>query len=180
MPLSLDLASGIYAGHAPQSVRTLANLVELFAHPEGIGADRLSESVYEIHGSPAEIEGPAQLLHATTVLYPGQVNGEYFMTRGHFHTKPERGEFMLTLEGEGLAVLMDRDGETWTEPMMKGSVHDIDGHHAHRVVNTGDKPLVFLVVWMSDCGHDYSSIRERGFGKRFFAGEDGVSVVANS
>ena len=88
------------------------------------------------------------------------------MTRGHFHTDPLRGELMFTLRGTGEALLMDRDGKTWTEPMSPGSVHDIDGRYAHRVVNTGEVPLIFLVTWMSDCGHDYESIREKGFGLR--------------
>lgn len=121
---------------------------------------------YETHGCPGEVEGPPRLLYATTVLQPGDIEGEYFMTRGHFHTNPERGELMLTLSGKGALILMDRDRRTWMEPMEPGSTHDIDGRYAHRVANTGDEPLVFFVAWMSDCGHDYESIREHGFGKR--------------
>lgn len=50
--------------------------------------------------------------------------------------------------------------------MKPGSVHYIPGKVAHRVVNTGDEPLVFLASWPSDAGHDYASIRTSGFGKR--------------
>jgi glucose-6-phosphate isomerase len=160
------MLTGVYTGAPPQSVRRLGELAELFASPEAITTERRDEAVYEIHGPLADPNDPPRLLHATTVLYPGDVAGEYFMTRGHFHTNPERGEFMLTLSGEGALLLMDRSGSAWSEPMEQGSVHDIDGRHAHRVVNTGDGPLIFLVVWMSDCGHDYESIRERGFGQR--------------
>lgn len=73
---------------------------------------------------------------------------------------------MWTLKGKGALILMNRDRETWIEPMEPGSTHDIDGRFAHRVANTGDEPLVFLVAWMSDCGHDYESIRVQGFGQR--------------
>ena len=166
MSLSLDFATGLYAGQALQSVRRLSDIAELFEHSSLIGPLRKDEVVYEIHGSPAEVDGPGRLLHATTILYPGHVGGECFMTRGHFHTDPLRGELMFTLRGTGEALLMDRDGKTWTEPMSPGSVHDIDGRYAHRVVNTGEVPLIFLVTWMSDCGHDYESIREKGFGLR--------------
>lgn len=169
MSLKLDFSSGIYADRPPQSVRRLRDIAELFAHREAIGPNRADEVVNEIHGSPAEVEGPGRLLHATTILHPGTVEGEYFMTRGHFHTDPNRGELMFNLSGKGEALLMDRDGKSWTEPMTPGSVHDIDGRHAHRVVNTGTEPLIFLVTWMSDCGHDYESIREKGFGMRLFA-----------
>jgi glucose-6-phosphate isomerase len=160
----LDLKTGITDGSEPHSVRTLAELAPIFATP--VDPERGEETVYEIYGLPSEVEGPARLLYATTILHPGHVDGEFFMTRGHFHTDPTRGEFMVTLNGQGSLILMDREGKTWTEGMKTGSVHDIDGHHAHRVANTGPEPLVFLVVWMSDCGHDYESIRERGFGIR--------------
>lgn len=159
----LNFDTGRFSNQEPQSRRTLRDLQGIFENP----VDEVDRLVYEVHGCPSEVEGPARLLYATTILYPGDVQGEYFMTRGHFHTDPNRGELVFTLKGSGLLVLMDRNRETWTEAMSLGSTHDIDGRHAHRVVNTGHEPLIFLVAWMSDCGHDYESIRERGFGKRF-------------
>lgn len=122
-----------------------------------------SRVVYRTYGMSGDLETP-ELLYATTVLEPGEVNGECFMTRGHFHVKPERGEWMLTLRGAGSLVLRDRNGSAWTEPMGPGSVHLIDGRHAHRVANTGDEPLVFVVTWLADCGHDYDAILCEGFG----------------
>jgi glucose-6-phosphate isomerase, archaeal len=170
--MNLDLRSGVFEGREPLSVRTLGELAPIFADSDSVkGASQTI--VYRIYGESVEAEGPARLLYATTVLEPGQVSGEYFMTRGHFHTLPDRGEFMLTLEGEGALILMTRDRETWLEPMHRRTVHDIDGRHAHRVSNTGSVPLVFLVVWMSDCGHDYESIRAEGFSKRLMSSPDG-------
>lgn len=160
--LILDFQTGIFHGHPAQSRRTLGELAPIFAHP----IDDPDQVVYETHGCPGEVEGEPRLLYATTILQPGTVGGEYYMTRGHFHSKPERGELMWTLRGQGALILMDRNRETWMEKMTVGSTHDIDGRHAHRVANTGDEPLVFLVAWMSDCGHEYESIRELGFGKR--------------
>jgi glucose-6-phosphate isomerase len=167
--MHLDFSTGSFLGEPPQSVKTLGELASLFR--DRMMAERMDAStvVYEIHGCPAEAEGRPRLLYATTVLHPGIVSGEFFMTRGHFHTNPERGEFMMTCEGEGVLLLMDRERNTWSERMEKGSVHDIDGRYAHRVVNTGSESLVFLVVWMSDCGHEYDSIMESGFGKAVVA-----------
>lgn len=159
----LDLATGRFAGQEPTSRRTVGELAGIFESIEGEDPGRV---VYETYGCPAEIEGPPQLLFATTVLYPGAVNGEYPMTRGHFHTDPSRGEFMAVLEGEGKLLLMERDRTTWAVPLTKGTVVNIDGRHAHRVANTGSVPLVFLVAWMSDCGHDYGTILSEGFGLR--------------
>jgi glucose-6-phosphate isomerase, archaeal len=158
----LNFDMGTFGDSPAQSRRTLGNLAEIFAGK----IDEPARVVYETFGCPGEVEGPARLLYATTVLQPGDVEGEFFMTRGHFHTNPERGELMFTLRGTGALLLMDREGKTWTESMEPGSTHDIDGHHAHRVVNTGDQSLIFLVAWMSDCGHDYESIKQTGFGTR--------------
>lgn len=163
----LNFMTGGLVDQMPVSVRTLGNLAEVFdTKPD---PDRADEVVYRIYGDASEDQQHGQLLYATTVLEPGEVNGEFFMTRGHFHVKPERGEFMLTLSGSGLLVLMDRERSQSTEPMRAGSIHNIDGRYAHRVVNTGTEPLTFLVVWMSDCGHDYDSIRETGFAARIWA-----------
>ena len=152
-------------GSKPSSVRTLDQMEGVFATTVGTGSD----VVYEIYGTAGEVEGPPKLHYATTVLHPGQVGGEFFMTRGHFHTNPERGELVFTLSGEGALILMDRDRKTWMETMSNGSIHDINGAHAHRVANSGDSPLIFLVAWMSDCGHDYESIKTDGFSRRLFA-----------
>lgn len=174
----LDFSSGVFEGQAPQSARALGELGPIFRDQGALPAMDPAEAVYATYGCPGEVEGEPSLLYATTVLQPGRVGDEFYMTRGHFHTKPERGEFMVTLRGAGALILMDRQDETWMEPMKPGSVHDIDGRYAHRVANTGSEPLVFLVVWMSDCGHDYESIRERGFGKILVAGLNGPELVA--
>lgn len=174
VPEILDLTTGTFAGRAAQSRRTLSEIRSIFVTPPAIDRDDL---VYETHGMPAEIEGDAKLLYATTILQPGDVEGEFFMTRGHFHTRPDRGELMFTLRGEGALILMDRDRNTWLEPMTPGSTHDIDGRFAHRVANTGDTPLVFLVAWMSDCGHDYESIKADGFGKILVSTATGPQLI---
>jgi glucose-6-phosphate isomerase len=90
------------------------------------------------------------------------------MTRGHFHLDSTRGEVCLCLRGEGLLLLMDQDRKTNSQPMTPGSIHLINGKLAHRVVNTGQEPLIFYCTWMSDCGHDYLSIQRDGFGLRVF------------
>ncbi|HWD39707.1 MAG TPA: glucose-6-phosphate isomerase family protein [Fimbriimonas sp.] len=165
MPSLLDLQSGRFDSEPPQSVRTLRDISSIFRDQSALATWDPSTVVYETHGCPGEVDGEPRLLYATTVLHPGQVGSEHFMTRGHFHVKPERGELMLTLRGTGELLLMDRSRKIWREPMEPGSLHDIDGRYAHRVVNTGSVPLVFFVTWMSDCGHDYESIMKAGFGE---------------
>ena len=151
--MTLDLATGRTAG-PPTAVKLLGDLAPIYGEVDDPG-----HVVYEIYGEPNQDDlDPPKLLYATTVLQPGRANGRPFMTRGHFHKKPERGEIVLTLAGVGLLLLVDREGNTKTEAMFPGVISDIDGRWAHRVVNTGDSPLVFFVTWMSDCGHEYGTI----------------------
>jgi len=113
---------------------------------------------------PEETEGA--ILWGNTTLMPGTVGDEYFMTRGHWHKKRDRGELCVTVSGSGLLVLMNESRETRFEPMSPGSTHYVPGYTAHRTVNTGDEPMVFLCAWPADCGHDYQAIREEGFSRR--------------
>lgn len=160
--IHLDRRTGVITPSGHSSVRKLKDLAGLFfdeAARRGLDPETV---VYQTYGCPGDLPGE-QLLYGTTVLMPGDVGGEYFMTRGHFHTNPLRGELCLTLQGEGWLLLMDREGVTMRQKMSEGSLHDIPAHLAHRVVNTGDEPLIFFVSWMSDCGHDYETSQRLGF-----------------
>ncbi|HRJ26502.1 MAG TPA: glucose-6-phosphate isomerase family protein [Fimbriimonadaceae bacterium] len=142
--------------------RTLGELAPLFRHP--VPASRQSELVYETFSmSPQAPAGSHELLAATTVLHPGWLEDEPFMTRGHFHIDPRLGESMLTLSGEGVLVLMNRSGEVQEHPADPGTFFRIEGEWAHRAVNRSRAPWVFLVTWDADCGHDYESISPSSF-----------------
>ena len=115
---------------------------------------------------PVEEGTPGNLFFGTTTVYSGKVGNEYFMTKGHFHEKSDRAEYYWAIEGEGMLILMDRNGQTRAEVMTPGSVHHIPAEFAHRVANTGSHPLSFGACWPSDAGHDYASITEAGFTAR--------------
>ena len=101
----------------------------------------------------------------TTIMMPGKVGDEYFMTRGHFHERKECGEGYYTQSGQGLLLLESRDGEVRTVEMKPGVCAFIPPEWAHRSINTGDEKLVFVWFCASDAGHDYGTIRERGMRK---------------
>ena len=98
------------------------------------------------------------VLWASTTLFPGDVNGEFFMTRGHFHTQPTHGELIIVAKGKGLLLLADRSGNQSSVDLAPGVTYYIDGSLAHRTINTGTEPLIFWCSWPADCGHDYESI----------------------
>jgi glucose-6-phosphate isomerase len=134
--------------------------------------------VYRVHMIPVP-ETNAEIQCSTTVLEPGQIGDEYFMTKGHFHEVRDRSEIYIGLAGEGRLVMATEDGDHAVEPIRPGTVSYVPGGWAHRSVNVGDDALVFFAAYVGDAGHDYSTIAERGLPVIVVAGEDGPQVVAN-
>jgi glucose-6-phosphate isomerase len=178
--VTFDTTTGALIGAAArESRRTLAGLQGYFQDEEARAVMRQDLLVYRVVAWEPEPEGhPGAVCLATTFLEPGLVGKEYFLTRGHFHANQDRPELEMTLSGEGLLVLMDRSRRTRTEPMTPGSVHHVPPGTAHRVVNTGERPLVFVSYWASETGHDYRTIADEGFGARVFV-RDGRAVVVS-
>jgi glucose-6-phosphate isomerase len=134
--------------------------------------------VYRVYGIPAP-ETASHLQCSTTVLLPGTVGREYFMTKGHFHEIRDRAEIYIGLGGDGRLVMATDDGRHAVEPIRRGTVSYVPGGWAHRSVNVGDQPLVFFAAYVGDAGHDYRTIEERGFPVVVVTGEDGPRVVKN-
>jgi glucose-6-phosphate isomerase, archaeal len=152
-----------------ESVKTIGQLQGIFANEEARQKMDPHTVVYRVQAwcpVPEGTEG-AQFW-GTTVVEPGQVDKEYFMTHGHFHAKRDRTEYYGTVDGEGALILMDENRDTRMEPMSPGSLHFIPPNTAHRVANLGNVPLRFVACWPSDAGHDYDAIRRSGFSARLF------------
>jgi glucose-6-phosphate isomerase len=173
-----DPTTGVLRG-APikESRRTLGGLAGYYRDESARRAmdqERLAYRVLAWEPAPEAQAGAVCL--ATTFLEPGLVGDEFFLTRGHFHARADGPELEVTVAGEGCLVLMDRTRRTWTEPMSPGSVHHVPPATAHRVVNTGESPLVFVSYWPSETGHDYQTIVDAGFGARVLR-RDGAPVL---
>jgi glucose-6-phosphate isomerase, archaeal len=115
----------------------------------------------------------------TTVMKPGCVGDEFFMTKGHYHVNEEAPEVYLTLRGQGQLVMQTRSGEVEVQAMAPGSIHHIPGVWGHRTVNTGDEPLIFFAVWPADAGYDYAAFEQKGFRQLMIVGDDGPTIVTN-
>jgi glucose-6-phosphate isomerase len=72
-------------------------------------------------------------------LYPGKVNGEFKMTRGHFHNSEE---VYLVLSGKGKIKI---GNEKIT--IKKGDLLTIHKNVWHKTINTGKEKLVFLTIF---------------------------------
>lgn len=154
-------------GQITETVKTLSQLSGIFANAQALSAMDPNTIVYRVQSwcpVPEGTEGGQ--FWGTTVIEPGQVDQEYFMTHGHFHLKRDRTEYYGTLEGVGSLILMDETRKTWMEPMSAGSLHFVPPNTAHRVANIGKTPLRLVACWPSDAGHDYTLIRRSGFGAR--------------
>jgi glucose-6-phosphate isomerase len=118
--------------------------------------------IYEVYTVDVP-EGEGQLLHCLTALQPGQVGGEYYMTKGHFHVAMDTAEIYLGLEGEGYLLMQTKEGDIQALKMGRGTIAYVPPYWAHRTVNTGEDPFVFFAIWPGHAGHDYGTIEESGF-----------------
>jgi glucose-6-phosphate isomerase len=165
--LLLDLQSGRLDPHTSRVERRASDLRGAFA--DAAALDRLIGAgdpvLYQVlqYDVPEET---GQLICCTTVLQPGTVGDEYYMTKGHYHAVRETAEVYLGLSGHGWLLLRAEDGDTSAQQLGPGTVAYVPPCWAHRTVNTGADPLVFLAVYPGQAGHDYAAIEQTGFGQR--------------
>ena len=181
-PVAIHLIDGALTGPpVEQLVRRVGDLVHYFEDEIARGCMDPNQIVYEVEVYlPVEAGLEGGLCFGRTVIHPGQVGEEFFMTKGHFHAKADRGEFYWGIRGHGMLILMDQHGRTWAERMHPGSLHYIDGYVAHRTANIGADPLVFGACWPSDAGHNYEVILEQGFTARLKQVGDQARLVATT
>lgn len=179
-PVLLDWPRGAMTGEPVlESFKTLRDLAAVFHDRAAHGRLDPAREVYRVRSwLPVSPGTEGGLFWGVTMLQPGKVGDEYFMTHGHFHSNPTRAEYYATVSGSGMLIRMDAERRTWGETMTPGSLHYIRGEHAHRVANTGSAPLVFWACWGSDAGYDYGTIAERGFGARLVE-RDGQPVFVS-
>ncbi|RYG29608.1 cupin domain-containing protein [bacterium] len=152
-----DLSNGIVSGEGVvTAARTVGDLAGYWADAESAVAVK-DRPLYRTYAWNHSQEAGA-ILWGSTVLHPGRVGNEFSMTRGHRHTDVTKGELMITVSGTGWLLLKDDQGVETRERLAPGSTHHVDGRLAHRAVNDGDEPLVFLTAWDVGCGHDYESV----------------------
>lgn len=137
------------------------------------------ELVYRVRPLPPPRQHHAEVACSTTVIQPGTVAGEHYMTKGHFHRVRDRSEIYIGLSGEGVLLQATEDGRHHVEPIRPGTVNYVPGGWAHRSVNVGDTPLVFFAAYIGDAGQDYGTILEHGFPVLVCAGPDGYELRDN-
>jgi glucose-6-phosphate isomerase len=134
--------------------------------------------VYEvIYADVPEEQG--HLGHCTTIIYPGKIGNEYFLTKGHYHEKLSTAEIYFCLRGQGRLIMESTDGDCEVLEMFPGSASYIPPNWSHRTMNVGNEPLVFYCIFPADAGHDYATIEEQGYPKLVVEIDGKVTVIDN-
>lgn len=181
LPMSahIYLNNGQVEDPAQVTLRRLSDMASYYQDAAAVQS-LLSEDplIYRVYmpKQPGELIG---LYAATSVIEPGIVGTEFYMTKGHFHKEQNAPEIYLTLSGQGVLLMQNHDREVQIHEMGAGDISYIPGEWAHRTINTGDTPLVFFAVWPVDAGHNYASIEKSGFIRRVLKGEDGLQMIVN-
>ena len=174
----IDSASGAIAPESERYEKRLSELRQVFADKDAV--DRMVGAgdpvVYKVLAYRKE---GSDLWFGTTIIEPGDVGGECFMTRGHFHKRRDMGEVYYTQSGKGVLVLQSRDGRVEVLDMVPGTCSFIPPDWAHRSVNVGPEPLVFVWVCDTEAGNDYGEILEKGMAKRVLSGASGPRIIDN-
>jgi len=107
-----------------------------------------------------------------TVINPGNVKGEYYMTKGHRHKK-NWNEIYVLISGKGKLLVQDK--KTKVIDLKKNKIYNVPGTSEHRLINVVNTELQVLTFYSKRGGHDYSfwfkfkhgKIKHK-FDKRFF------------
>ena len=161
-------------------VRRLSAMIGQYQDAQAFTAmlsqDPVLYEVYEIKRPESE----GELMNGISIVHPGKVGEEYFMTKGHFHTVLDTAEVYYCLKGEGMMVMETPEGEWSIEELHPGCVLYVPPRWAHRSVNTGQLVnLVTFFIYPGNAGHDYGTIEQQGFRKLVVERDGRVQVIDN-
>jgi glucose-6-phosphate isomerase len=126
-------------------------------------------------------DGEGDLHYGIGTIQPGRVGEEYYMTKGHLHFWRPAAEVYVGLGGSGVMLLEDEDThDSRLIPLGAGQIVYVPGFTAHRTMNTGSEPLVYLGIFSARAGHDYAAIAERNFRNVVVATSEGPAMKPRS
>ena len=144
-----------------QIVRTLKDMKEYFIDEEAVKLLLKKNPI--IYTVESHKEGLLSV--SNTIINPGKVGAEYFMTKGHYHENPS-GEAYVLIRGEG-KIVMQKGKDCCVVKLDKKKPYLVPAGWAHRTVNTGKGKLEFLNFYPTKAGHDYNKLKKAGgFKKR--------------
>src|SRR4030043_940977 len=110
--IQLDFKTGDLSPHDRTNIRKLSDMKGMFLDTKEelriLGKDDPVIYSFSEKVLPEE-NGHLQL--ATTSIRPGKIGDEYFMTKGHYHRRPDTSEVYLGLEGKGCLLIQTVQGD---------------------------------------------------------------------
>ena len=137
--------------------------------------------VYEVWEHRSS-ENKGDLVFGTSVMKPGLVGDEFFLTRGHQHQKAYCAETYFCLSGKGVILMESPDGDIKALKLEKSQLVYVPPLWLHRSVNIGDSELVTLFTYNSDAGQNYEILKKSGGMRKRVVQKDNNSwtLVANT
>jgi glucose-6-phosphate isomerase, archaeal len=174
--VQVNIQDGSFTPCMEIELRKVSDLSRMFSDQSAVEeiiktGDRL---VYQIRYYPF-ITHNSDMALGTTMIIPGKVGNEYHMTKGHFHEANNQPEIYHCVQGEGFLQMMTTAGEYVSVPWKPDTITHIPPQFAHRVVNVGSVPLVFIASFHVAAGHVYDLITNKGF-KKIIIERDGKPV----
>jgi glucose-6-phosphate isomerase, archaeal len=173
----LDFDTGSLAPHTGSFERRLSDMAGAYEDQHTVagllssGADPVIYTGYDADVPHA----PDHLPFRTTIIRPGVIGSEFFMTKGHHHHR-DTAEVYVGMSGSGLMLMETRGGDFASAELVPSAAVYVPPGWAHRTVNTANTPLVFLATYPGDAGHDYESIERRPFSRRVHRRADGYEL----
>ena len=159
-----DPETGIVEGIRPMT-RRLSDLRGAFADEAAYEKEvEVGNPVVYTVSTVTPGTGEGALHYGVGVLFPGTIGDEYYLTRGHLHSWRAAAEVYVGLRGIGRMVLEEMTtGTTTVVELQANSIVYVPGHTAHRTVNVGSEPLIYIGIYPAEAGHEYGEIAERNF-----------------
>jgi glucose-6-phosphate isomerase len=179
LAIPFDLNTGLAPNYGSIQ-RRLSQMKGMYADENAFNIsvknDPLVYEFYDMHLP----DKAGEIAFGTSIIYPGKVGAEYYMTKGHFHKVLETGEVYYCLHGVGYMMMESPEGDVETREMKPGTAVYVPPRYAHRSINIGPaEPLVTFFAFRGDAGHDYGTIETKGFRKLIVETGSGPAMVDN-
>lgn len=175
-----DLTTGLSRSAKPIQ-RYLSKMMGAFADEAAYAAQLAQEDVlvYEFFdmGVP---HSENEVAYGTSIVYPGRIGAEYYMTKGHFHAVIDAAEIYICLRGHGYVMLENPEGDWEAQELTPGKALYVPGRYAHRSINlSATEPLITFFAFPGHAGHDYGTIETKGF-RKIVVERDGQPAIIDN
>jgi len=129
---------------------TLKDMKNLYQDKEEVKKilKKKNSEIYQVY-----IKKIGKLFCGLTVMNPGTISKEFYMTKGHKHKKPSP-ELYVLLKGQGKLIIQNKTSKIIN--LEKNKSITVPKNYAHRLVNIGNKKLEVLAIYDPNAGHNYN------------------------